>query len=81
MVQPAHDRTPANSTTYFLRFSRIRDLLPDSLMWALAVVESDVLLENRLDLNPANQQKIVQRLSSQGPEGRVEDWRKAVQTM
>jgi hypothetical protein len=50
-------------------------------MWSLAVVESDVLLQNRLDLSPADQQKIVQRLSSQGPEGRVEDWRKAVQTM
>jgi hypothetical protein len=50
-------------------------------MRSLAVVESDVLLQNRLDLSPADQQKIVQRLSSHRPEGRVEDWRKAVQTM
>jgi hypothetical protein len=42
-------------------------------MRSLAVVESDILLENRLDLTPANQQKIVQRLSSYRPEKAFHD--------
>jgi len=37
-------------------------------MWSLGVVGNDVLLQNRLDLAPANQQEIVQRLSSHRPE-------------
>ena len=37
-------------------------------MWSLAVVESDILIQNPLDLTSANQQEIVQRLSSHSPE-------------
>ena len=73
MVQPAQDRTPANSTTYFLRFTRIWDLLLKPLMWSLAVVEGNVFLQNPLDLTSANQQKIVQRLSSHSSEESLHD--------
>ena len=68
MMHPTQDSAPANRTTCFLSLPRPRYLLADSLMRSLAVVESDVLLQNRLDLSPPNQQKIVERLSSQGPE-------------
>ena len=67
-MHPTQDSAPVNRTTCFLSLPRPRYLLADSLMRSLAVVESDVLLQNRLDLSPANQQKIVERLSFQGPE-------------
>jgi hypothetical protein len=73
MVQPAQDRTPANSTTCFLGFTRIRDLLLKPLMGSLPVVEGNVFLQNPLDLTFAGQQEIVQRLSSHSSEEPLHD--------
>jgi hypothetical protein len=42
-------------------------------MWSLAVVEGNVFLQNPLDLTSANQQKIVQRLSSHSSEESLHD--------
>jgi hypothetical protein len=64
VMQSTQHTTPANRTTCFLSLPGPWNSLLNPLMWSLTVEESDVLLQNRLDLSPADQQKIVQSLSS-----------------
>ena len=55
VVQPTEDGTLADST---ILIHQAGNLLLDSLMWPLTVVECDVLFGNSLDLTSANQRKL-----------------------
>ena len=55
MMQPTQDGALADGTAHDSRSSRPRDLLLDSLMRSLTIVEGDILLQNPLDLTSANQ--------------------------
>jgi hypothetical protein len=58
--------------TYSL-MREVRDLLLDSLVRSLIIVERNMLLQNPFDLTSANQQIIVQCLSSHGSEESFHD--------
>jgi len=72
-MQPTQDGALADGTAHDSRSSPSRDLLLDSLMRSLTIMEGNVLLQNPLDLSSANEQEIVQCFSSHRPEEPLQD--------